>query len=90
VDLPQTTLRFNTVVAAYWAERWSSHFVNVGDAGHINTDAGFGPRPYGQTFFKKMKTVVMFGSRMTWPPARMWHRGAVAARFNNFIADNDN
>lgn len=69
VDLPQTPLRFNTVVAAssndpwvkltvaaYWAERWGSHFVNVGDAGHINTDAGFGPWPYGLALFKKMQT----------------------------------
>jgi uncharacterized protein len=27
------------------AQRWNSAFVNLGDAGHINTSAGFGPWP---------------------------------------------
>jgi uncharacterized protein len=27
------------------AQRWHSAFVNLGDAGHINTSAGFGPWP---------------------------------------------
>jgi hypothetical protein len=30
-----------------WACQWGSRFVSLGDAGHINTDAGFGPWPEG-------------------------------------------
>jgi len=31
--------------AQRWARRWGSGFVNLGDVGHINTEAGFGPLP---------------------------------------------
>ena len=31
--------------AMAWAQRWGSGFVNLGDVGHINVDAGFGPLP---------------------------------------------
>jgi len=31
--------------ARAWASRWGSHWINLGDAGHINVDAGFGPFP---------------------------------------------
>lgn len=31
--------------ARAWARRWGSHWVNLGDAGHINAEAGFGPLP---------------------------------------------
>ncbi|HWK53828.1 MAG TPA: alpha/beta fold hydrolase [Hyphomicrobiales bacterium] len=27
------------------ANRWRSHFVNLGEAGHVNTEAGYGPWP---------------------------------------------
>jgi predicted alpha/beta hydrolase family esterase len=27
------------------AENWRSHFVNLGEAGHVNTDSGYGPWP---------------------------------------------
>jgi hypothetical protein len=32
-------------VAAAMAESWRSHFVNLGEAGHVNTDSGYGPWP---------------------------------------------
>lgn len=32
-------------VAAYWADQWGSRLLNVGFAGHINVDSGFGPWP---------------------------------------------
>ena len=67
-DLPQTALGFNSVVVAssndpwvkitvagYWAQRWGSHFVSIGEAGHINVDSGFGPWPQGLTLFQKMQ-----------------------------------
>lgn len=31
--------------ARLWAQTWGSRFVNLGDAGHINTDSGYGPWP---------------------------------------------
>ncbi len=31
--------------ARHWARRWESHWVNLGAAGHINAEAGFGPLP---------------------------------------------
>lgn len=35
--------------ARLWARRWGSQFVNLGDVGHINVDAGFGPLPAAKT-----------------------------------------
>ncbi len=35
------------------AAAWGSLFVDAGDAGHINTDAGFGPWPEGSMVFAK-------------------------------------
>ncbi|MED5620253.1 RBBP9/YdeN family alpha/beta hydrolase [Ideonella sp. BN130291] len=31
-----------------WAARWGSHWLTLGDAGHINAEAGFGPLPLAQ------------------------------------------
>ena len=31
--------------ALYFGRRWGSHIVDGGDAGHINTESGFGPWP---------------------------------------------
>jgi predicted alpha/beta hydrolase family esterase len=31
--------------ARAWALRWGSGWINLGDAGHVNVDAGFGPFP---------------------------------------------
>ncbi|MFA9441726.1 RBBP9/YdeN family alpha/beta hydrolase [Uliginosibacterium sp. sgz301328] len=41
--------------AAYLAERWGSHFINVGAAGHINIDSGFGPWPEGLRIFEQLR-----------------------------------
>jgi len=32
--------------ACLWARRWGSKLVNIGPAGHINTESGFGPWPW--------------------------------------------
>ena len=42
-------------VAAQWADRWGSRFVSVGDAGHINVEAGFGPWPRGLELFESLQ-----------------------------------
>ncbi|WP_321801107.1 alpha/beta hydrolase [Caballeronia sp. J97] len=36
------------------AQRWNSAFVNLGDAGHINTAAGFGPWPLAKHFVETL------------------------------------
>lgn len=41
--------------AAHWADTWGSDFVNLGDAGHINVDAGFGPWPEGLALLERLK-----------------------------------
>jgi uncharacterized protein len=33
--------------ARFFADRWGSEFVAIGDAGHINAETGFGPWPEG-------------------------------------------
>lgn len=58
--IPTTKLPFPTIVVASdtdpyvtpertkeFAEAWGAKFVNIGDAGHINTLSGFGPWPEG-------------------------------------------
>lgn len=40
--------------AAYWAIRWGSRLVNLGQAGHINAESGYGPWPQGQALFREL------------------------------------
>jgi uncharacterized protein len=41
--------------AAYWADRWGSRFINIGAAGHINADAGYGPWLDGLEIFEQLR-----------------------------------
>lgn len=43
------------IKAAYWAEQWGSHLINIGAAGHINPDSGFGPWPDGLEIFEQLR-----------------------------------
>ncbi|WP_319410707.1 alpha/beta hydrolase [uncultured Cohaesibacter sp.] len=36
------------------ADDWTSDFIDVGEAGHINSEAGFGRWPYGLTILKDL------------------------------------
>nr|WP_321463228.1 alpha/beta hydrolase [uncultured Cohaesibacter sp.] len=36
------------------ADDWASDFIDVGEAGHINSEAGFGRWPYGLTILKDL------------------------------------
>jgi predicted alpha/beta hydrolase family esterase len=56
--------------ARLWAQRWRSHTVNLGDAGHINAEAGFGPWPYAQHW------VAMASQRLE--RERRWQRASFA------------
>ncbi|GGE57455.1 hypothetical protein EV200_103242 [Pedobacter psychrotolerans] len=40
--------------AAFFAEKWGSEFINIGNAGHINADAGFGEWPNGLEILKTL------------------------------------
>lgn len=40
--------------AAQFAAAWGGELVNVGEKGHINADAGFGPWPEGLELLKKL------------------------------------
>ena len=59
--LPQQRLRVPSAILASdsdpwmsaastrrWAARWGSHWLCLGDAGHINTESGFGPLPFAK------------------------------------------
>ena len=35
--------------ARAWASTWDAQFINLGNVGHINTEAGFGPLPQAKT-----------------------------------------
>jgi uncharacterized protein len=65
--LPQGALKVSTTLVAsdtdpwmrsatarHWSQRWGSHWVNLGDAGHINAEAGFGPLPFAQRWVTAM------------------------------------
>ncbi|MDQ0636648.1 putative alpha/beta hydrolase family esterase [Pedobacter sp. W3I1] len=40
--------------AEFFAQNWGSEFINIGNAGHINADAGFGVWPEGLEILKKL------------------------------------
>ncbi|MBK1615793.1 alpha/beta hydrolase [Rubrivivax gelatinosus] len=78
--LPQAPLPFQTTLvasqndpwlsapeAARWAGLWHSRFVDLGRAGHINADSGFGPLPLAHRW--------VHGVRQR---ARRQHQGAAA------------
>ena len=40
--------------ARHWAGRWGSRFIDLGEAGHINTESGFGPWPEAHTLWAQL------------------------------------
>ena len=65
--IPLDKIPFKTIVVAssndvwvsaerarYFADCWGSDYINIGDAGHINADAGFGPWEEGVLILKKL------------------------------------
>lgn len=66
--LPATPLPFRSVVvgssndpwmsleaAGHWADVWGADLVNLGDAGHINAESGFGPWPEGLALLERLR-----------------------------------
>jgi len=41
--------------ATHWADQWGSRLVNLGAAGHINVDSGYGPWPEGQALLRQLQ-----------------------------------
>lgn len=65
--IPRTRLPFPSLVVAsrndpfaafersqVLAEAWGSRFVDAGNSGHLNADAGFGPWPVGETLLAEL------------------------------------
>jgi len=44
-------------VAAHWADRWGACFIDIGAAGHINVESGFGPWPQGLELLASLQRV---------------------------------
>lgn len=66
--LPAAPLPFRTVVVAsandpwmrleragHFADLWGADLVNLGDAGHINAESGFGPWPEGLAILERLR-----------------------------------
>ena len=66
--LPQAPLPFTSTLVAsrsdpwlsaarsrVWSQRWRSQHVDLGDAGHINAEAGFGPLPIAQRWVTTLR-----------------------------------
>ncbi|MBY0560831.1 alpha/beta hydrolase [Hyphomicrobium sp.] len=48
--------------ARRWADLWRADFVDLGDAGHINSEAGFGPWPEGLALLERLRRAGEFRS----------------------------
>ncbi|MGO4683058.1 RBBP9/YdeN family alpha/beta hydrolase [Hyphomicrobium sp. 2TAF46] len=48
--------------ARHWAGLWRADFVDLGEAGHINADAGFGPWPEGLALLERLRRAGEFRS----------------------------
>ncbi|MGQ0457225.1 MAG: RBBP9/YdeN family alpha/beta hydrolase [Hyphomicrobium sp.] len=75
-NLPTTPLPFPTIlvasandpwmefsVAARWAETWSAELINLGAAGHVNADSGFGPWPLAIQLVEQLRAVARPSAR---------------------------
>jgi predicted alpha/beta hydrolase family esterase len=51
----QTDPWMSAASARRWAGRWGAHWINLGDAGHINAEAGFGPLPLARRWVIAMQ-----------------------------------
>lgn len=46
--------------AAHWARIWDAHLINLGRAGHINAEAGFGPWPEALRLLERLRRAAEF------------------------------
>jgi predicted alpha/beta hydrolase family esterase len=67
--------------ASYWAERWGSRLLDIGKAGHINADSGFGPWPDGLELLLAMQRMhddFPLGAIAATPTSQRGRHGALA------------
>lgn len=77
--LPQRALPLSTLLVAsdtdpwmsagrarHWAGVWGSAHLSLGDAGHINAEAGFGPLPLARRWWLAMQQRLARQQRATW------------------------
>jgi hypothetical protein len=48
--------------ARQWSTLWRAEFVNLGDAGHVNADTGFGPWPEGLALLERLRRAAEYRS----------------------------
>lgn len=73
-ELPEERLAFPSLVVAsnndpwvkrsvaeHWAGVWGSRYRNLGDAGHINVESGYGAWPEGLALFQELRQEVLAG-----------------------------
>lgn len=106
-SLPHVRLGFPSVVvassndpwlgltkAAYWADQWGARLINLGNAGHINTESGFGPWPDGLEIFEQLRRTqsdLPLGTLdpdFRFPPRRNSGVSRKSAALNRRLADN--
>jgi predicted alpha/beta hydrolase family esterase len=71
--LPSNSLGFPAIVVAStsdpwmayeravdWSRLWKAELINLGDAGHINSDAGYGPWPEALTLLERLRRASEF------------------------------
>jgi predicted alpha/beta hydrolase family esterase len=46
--------------AALWSGLWGADLINLGNAGHINSEAGFGPWPEGLALLERLRRAAEF------------------------------
>jgi predicted alpha/beta hydrolase family esterase len=47
-------------VAEHWARLWKADFISLGEAGHINAEAGFGPWPQALALLERVRRAAEF------------------------------
>lgn len=63
----QTDPWMSAASAQRWATRWGSSYTNLGNVGHINAEAGFGPFPLAQRWVEaRTGTALPNPSRNVW------------------------
>lgn len=104
--LPAKRLAFPTIVVAStndpwmsaaaaerWSRLWGADFVNLGAAGHINAEAGFGPWPDGLVLLERLRRAAEFRqsserlAALTLSRQRVQTRHLLARRFYGFRRD---
>lgn len=58
--------------ARRWAQTWGAHAINLGSAGHVNTEAGFGPLPLARRWVDQARTRWARAGRPRWADVREW------------------